>query len=91
MTEVRLPAPVRATMVEDIDDSTVAGAVEIRETGLAFRCPCGCERESWLPFRPEASPSWEWDGNREAPTLSPSVHNVGHWHGFLKSGWWTQA
>lgn len=91
MSEIRLPAPVKATIVEDIDESNVAGAVEIRGTGMAFRCPCGCGLESWLTIRPAPSPSWEWDGNREEPTLSPSVHNVGHWHGFLRAGWWVQA
>ena len=29
---------------------------------------------------------WGWDGNEEKPTLTPSIHDVGHWHGFLRSG-----
>lgn len=29
---------------------------------------------------------WTWDGNRERPTLSPSIHAVGHWHGYLRAG-----
>lgn len=37
---------------------------------------------------------WQWDGNREAPTLEPSIqawHAGGdkleeHWHGYLKAG-----
>lgn len=29
---------------------------------------------------------WGWDGNEDAPTLTPSIHEVGHWHGFLRSG-----
>jgi hypothetical protein len=33
-----------------------------------------------------AHPSWEWDGNKEKPTLSPSVHAVGHWHGWFRAG-----
>ena len=32
------------------------------------------------------SPSWEWDGNREEPTLCPSINVVGCWHGFLRKG-----
>lgn len=31
-------------------------------------------------------PRWQWDGNRESPTLSPSLHCIGHWHGFLRNG-----
>lgn len=34
--------------------------------------------------------SWEWDGNKEKPTLSPSVwhHGTGprEWHGFITAG-----
>lgn len=29
---------------------------------------------------------WLWDGNREAPTLSPSIDIVGEWHGFIRNG-----
>ena len=33
--------------------------------------------------------SWEWCGNREAPTLTPSINAqrpVGGWHGWLTGG-----
>jgi hypothetical protein len=36
--------------------------------------------------KPPSSPSWQWDGNRESPTLSPSVWTHGHWHGFIRNG-----
>lgn len=29
---------------------------------------------------------WGWDGNEERPTLVPSVHDINHWHGFLRDG-----
>ena len=29
---------------------------------------------------------WQWDGNREAPTLSPSINVIGRWHGWLQAG-----
>jgi hypothetical protein len=29
---------------------------------------------------------WGWDGNEEKPTLSPSIHAPGEWHGFLIDG-----
>lgn len=94
MGEVRTE-PVAATLCEDID--TVRGkpgAFEFyREgerfpAGLIYCCPCGCGATGALAFRPHASPSWEWDGNREKPTLTPSVHHVGHWHGYLRNGVW---
>jgi hypothetical protein len=34
----------------------------------------------------EAHPSWEWDGDENRPTLTPSVHAPGRWHGFFKAG-----
>jgi hypothetical protein len=34
----------------------------------------------------ERSPSWEWDGNRDAPTLSPSINVINRWHGYLRAG-----
>lgn len=94
-------SPVRALIVEDIEDAP-AGAIEIRRGGswgmggMAFVCPCGCGREGYLPFRdPHAvtHPSWIWDGNAEAPTLEPSVLQVGgcQWHGWLRAGEWVSV
>lgn len=31
-------------------------------------------------------PVWKWDGNLDRPTLEPSIHAVGHWHGHLRAG-----
>lgn len=106
MAEVRLPAPVKATFVPDMEiplptGGAAAGAFEFylnygdppdaAPKGMIYVCPCGCGETGALAFRPAPSPSWEWDGNREAPTLSPSVHHVGHWHGYLRGGFWVQA
>lgn len=39
------------------------------------------------PAHPDSGgPSWSWDGNLERPTLSPSVHHIGHWHGYVRAG-----
>jgi hypothetical protein len=29
---------------------------------------------------------WSWDGNETSPTLTPSLHAVGHWHGWVRQG-----
>lgn len=55
---------------------------------MVMICPCGCGNTGGLKIRPAPSPSWDWDGNLDAPTLSPSVHHVGHWHGWLRNGIW---
>lgn len=94
MAEVKT-APVKAQRFEDIDEvDKHAGAFEFYRkddrypAGMIYSCPCGCGTGGSLAFRPHASPSWDWDGNWDAPTLSPSVHHVGHWHGYLRNGVW---
>lgn len=103
MSEVRLPASVKAVRVDDVDERCATpGAFKFvsyegQTAGMIYVCPCGCGRQGFLAFRgaprpPERAerPSWIWDGNRDAPTLSPSVHHVGHWHGWLRAGMWEQ-
>lgn len=65
-------------------------------TALKFVCP-GCEREPghgglhMLPVSGDANgrPSWSFDGNLDAPTLSPSILSTRPefvCHSFLKAG-----
>jgi hypothetical protein len=68
-------------------------------TALAFICP-GCASHGYgtglhmLPVNsPHHQPSWEWDGNLDLPTLSPSILTNSSWkgeptvcHSFLKAG-----
>jgi hypothetical protein len=102
---------VSATIVSDIDTEEAQGtpgAIQFATDGrgMFYMCPCGCGKEGYLAFtgrqrvRPDKrqwnGETWEWDGNREAPTLSPSVHHQlycageykTHWHGYLKKGLW---
>ena len=62
------------------------------EISFWYCCPCGCERVGLLTvgngFKPEDGPSWSWNGSDEKATLLPSVHHVGHWHGWLTDGIW---
>lgn len=34
---------------------------------------------------------WQWDGDREKPTLTPSIHTIGVWHGWIKNGMLVEA
>lgn len=66
---------------------------------LAFVCP-GCERSPgkgglhMLPVNSDwKTPSWSWDGNLDAPTLSPSIltrrsgpDGTSVCHSFLRAG-----
>lgn len=100
MSEIRT-APVKAQHIDswrELADKRIAGSVSFSrpdsdgEVYMSWVCPCGCGHQSNLlvgnGFKPADSPSWLWDGNSQAPTLSPSVHQVGHWHGWLRNGIW---
>lgn len=34
---------------------------------------------------------WGWDGDEERPTLTPSVHCLGFWHGWVRAGMLVEA
>lgn len=93
---------IRAIHFPDFDEfrqSTIAGCIHIEErpdhTYLFYVCPCGCGHIGRLTVglrhKPTASPSWHWNGSVTEPTLAPSVHHVGHWHGWLRDGYWSAA
>lgn len=39
-----------------------------------------------IDHKNDCGASWSWDGNENAPTLSPSIHTYGVWHGFVQKG-----
>lgn len=58
---------------------------------IFIRIPDRSERGVMIAWtlRPIPDPQindWQWDGNREAPTLTPSLHLVGVWHGWMTQG-----
>ncbi|MDR7034479.1 DUF6527 family protein [Mesorhizobium sp. BE184] len=100
MSEVKTE-PVKATYFAgwiEQRDAKVPGSVSFSETDdegdiwMSYSCPCGCGRLANLlvgkGVKPELSPSWNWNGSTDKPTLTPSVHHVGHWHGYLTDGVW---
>lgn len=65
---------------------------------LVHSCPCGCGSIGRLNVDPRHfKPCWRFDGNPDAPTLTPSVlirerDGTGeHWHGYLKAGVWVHC
>ena len=47
--------------------------------------------EPWVPREGATKSdraSWQWDGQRERPTLSPSILRFDVWHGYLRAGRW---
>jgi len=107
---VNARACVVATFVDDIDGDTPIPAGQwsfykrysdpddAMPAGILFGCPCGCGEMKSVGFDTHESrrPRWHWDGNRERPTLTPSINilqlndagqQVGeHWHGWLTAG-----
>ena len=59
---------------------------------MAFVCPCGCHTVHAINVGQAELPGsfWRWDGNKERPTLTPSILrcDVCRWHGFLTNGEW---
>jgi hypothetical protein len=82
LADKRIPGSVSFSPYPDSDG----------EQYMSYVCPCGCGHQSSLTvgngFKPADPPSWQWNGSRDKPTLSPSVHHVGHWHGYLTDGVW---
>lgn len=71
---------------------------------IRFGCPRG-NGECTVPISPQKTArgaTWRWDGNRDAPTLTPSINCLAQlengqpaagcgWHGFLKNGQFEEA
>ena len=57
---------------------------------LHFVCPCGCGAIGGVVVRGDATkePIWEWDGNLDKPTITPSIRFLDKccWHGYLTAG-----
>jgi len=107
MTEIRTsPVPATHIPDKELFREDGVGKVpgsfrlsEVEEDGCQrfwYCCPCGCGSLGAFRvgnrFKPAGSPpSWNWNGSVDKPTLTPSVHHVGHWHGWLRDGVWVSA
>jgi hypothetical protein len=80
-------------------DDLPAGASQWSEgqKSLSFMYPCGCGCVHAVPIKPFQGNGWDWDGNIETPTLTPSLGlyprdgkasdgSGYHWHGYLTAG-----
>lgn len=47
---------------------------------------CRVTRWAIHPNRFDNGATWYWNGDRDKPTLTPSLHAVGIWHGWLRDG-----
>lgn len=93
---------VKANRVAGTEDdiSLLAQPGDFRWTGfeggelpgrMMFRCPCGCDIIAGITVKPVCKTGWEWDGNLDKPTVTPSIaisvdDSGNHWHGYLTDG-----
>lgn len=66
-------------------------AAEGKEERFGFNCPRHKGRScEGLLIRGKGNDipnkTWEWDGDRAAPTFTPSVNCEGCWHGYIRAG-----
>lgn len=61
-----------------------------KPTRLIFNCPCGCGSFPGVHVggEPGNQPVWNWNGDMEKPTITPSIQIIGgcKLHGFLTNG-----
>lgn len=104
-------ATVPAVLVNSVGDSDDGAGVPAgyfafcdgydgtKDVSIIHGCPCGCGTLGAVHLKPYGGrdrPVWQWDGNRDAPTLTPSIliHQLDdsgkiigeHWHGYLTAG-----
>lgn len=74
-------------------DDERSGLFRVDDDGrhILLTCPCNCGTTMHLPINVKIDRHWLWDGNRDVPSLDPSIRDMGgcHFHGFLKQGVWT--
>ncbi|MCV0384907.1 MAG: hypothetical protein K5821_00515 [Nitrobacter sp.] len=92
--------PEKSEFQDDFGIGRVPGSFRVNdpdsdgEQTFWYVCPCGCGSLAPLTvgngFKPTNAgyATWQWDGSLDRPTLHPSVHHVGHWHGWLRNGVW---
>lgn len=85
---------VKANLKQDSSELINSGDFrwqESAQTYIIFVCPCGCGDRRCLPVTGDKR--WIWDGNKETPTLTPSILYLDGcgWHGFLTNGEFIQC
>ena len=85
---------VQASRVESWDDLHNPGDFMFTHNqageicGMIEQCPCGCGAVGALDFGQKRSPRWNWNGDKDKPTLTPSIRRTAGcmWHGYLTDG-----
>lgn len=73
----------------DFDNEEVFGKTRSSASHFIYICLPGTKRMCAIEVKrgaPGGHRVWGWDGNEDSPTLTPSIHAVGNWHGYLTAG-----
>lgn len=64
---------------------------------IAIPCRSTLGKERWVlsewtvDHKNNCGAMWAWNGNVDRPTLTPSLHAVGVWHGYVRDGQLVEA
>jgi Family of unknown function (DUF6527) len=93
MSSVASNLPPDRDFVEEPGDWDIRNATRDGEPRRMFwfTCPRKPGKACAVPLLPARNPNgagWAWDGDTDAPTLTPSINCVGGcgWHGFITDG-----
>lgn len=66
------------------------GSREARDLRIIIAIPYGLTRwvcSEWtIDHKNECGAQWSFSGSYDCPTLSPSLHAIGVWHGWVRDG-----
>lgn len=87
------PIAMKRVALTEIDNAgEFAWIDDINGRGMMLAVPNpnpGARNNYLLAYLP--GNRWAASGNQEQPTLTPSVHSVGHWHGWVRDGMLVEA
>lgn len=90
------PIPMRRVAlgndIERAGDYAFAPYDSSPPTHIWLAVPSTKRQAGWESARlPITGGGWTWNGDIDKPTLSPSVHTVGVWHGWVRDGQLVEA
>ena len=83
--------------VDDVGEFAWGNLDGVRHILIALPRPRSGDRDDYIMnYLPvctghKVDKAWLWDGNEDAPTLTPSIHCIGHWHGWVRAGMLVEA
>jgi len=59
---------------------------------IPHKSPSGWVMSEWsINWKNGSNAEWNWNQDEDNPTLKPSLHAVGMWHGWVRNGFLVEA